>query len=220
MAKRRAKTLVNGRNAGSTAFLMLENYVFDSVAFRTMKVGPRALLLELIRRYNGSNNGSIALGVRTAAKVLDVSKDTASKYFGVLVERGFIAAARPGGFNMKDPQSRRSTEWRLTWIKTSCMPATKDFMVFGKKSTVSKIQFTGPGKSDTGKDGDTDCPRNRDLLGNDHRSTGPKKLDTYTFSHRRGTFDEQFDRSRCATTWASIRASGLLRIERKGSRTH
>ena len=205
MARRRAKILKNGRNAGSTGFLMLENYVFDCPAFRTMKVGPRALLLELIRRHNGSNNGSIALGVRAAAKLLEVSKDTASKYFGVLIERGFIAPARLGGFNMKDPQSRRSTEWRLTWIKTSCTAATKDFMAFGKKSAVPKIQSEGPEKLDANDDRDIDSPKKNDLLLNNPQFTGPKKPDTYTSSHRRGPFSGQLDRSPCAITWAAIR---------------
>lgn len=205
MARRRAKVLKNGRNAGSTGFVMLENYVFDSLAFRTMKVGPRALLLELIRRHNGSNNGSIALGVRAAAQLLDVSKDTASKYFGVLIERGFIAPARLGGFNMKDPQSRRSTEWRLTWIKTSCTAATKDFLVFGKKSAVPKIQSEGPEKLDTNHDSNIDRPKKKDLLSDNPQFRGPKKPDTYTSSHRRGSFSAQVVRPPCAITWAAIR---------------
>lgn len=207
MARRRGRLLVNGRNAGSTAFLMLENYVFDSLAFRTMKVGPRALLWELIRLHNGNNNGSIGLGVRNAAKLLAVNKDTAQKYFEALVERGFIAPARRGGFNMKDPQSRRSTEWRLTWIKTDCMAATKDFMDFGKKSTVPKIKTEGPENSDIGDNSEPDRPKKSDLPSKYYQPIGPKNLDTSISSHRRGLLNRQFDRSPCTATWAAIRST-------------
>lgn len=140
MAKRKPKLLRNGRNAGSTAFLMLDHYIFDCAACRTMKPGPRALLDELIRRHNGSNNGHIGLGQREAAKCLSVNKDTVPGYFATLIERGFIAPARPGSFNMKNPESRRATEWRLTWIKTDCMAATNDFIAWSRqKSTARKI---------------------------------------------------------------------------------
>ncbi len=205
MARRKARLLPNGRNAGSTHFVMLDNYVFDCVAFRTMKAGPRALLFELIRLHNGTNNGSIGLGARRAAVLLGANKDTANKYFWVLMERGFIAPARPGGFNMKDPESRRSTEWRLTWIKTSCMPATKDFLNFGKKNTVPKIRTTGTEIADTIDSDDAVRPKKADLLGKYDQRVGPKKSDTYTSSHRRGPDAEEHDRIECVLTWEAIR---------------
>jgi hypothetical protein len=114
MSRVKPRIRKNGRNAGSTNFVMLDNYIFDCLAYRTMKPGPRALLWELIRLHNGNDNGRIGLGVRNAAQALGVSKDTAAGYFETLMKRGFIAVARSGGFNMKDPQSRRASEWRLT----------------------------------------------------------------------------------------------------------
>jgi hypothetical protein len=118
MSRARPRVLKNGRNAGSTRFVMLDHYIFDCPAYRAMKAGPRALLWELIRLHNGSNNRRIGLGVRSAAHALNVSKDTAAAYFSMLIERGFIAITQLGGFNMKDPQSRRASEWRLTWVGT------------------------------------------------------------------------------------------------------
>lgn len=203
--RRKARMHPNGRNTGSTAFLMLDNYIFDCLAYRTMKPGPRTLLWELIRRFNGSNNGAIGLGVREAADQLGVTKDTASGYFRELIERGFIASARPGGFNMKDPQSRRATEWRLTWMKTDCMAATKDFLVCSKKSTVLNIRTAGPKNLDADKEKVAECPENLDLSGHFRRSIGPKNPDTYTSSHRRGAIEGRVDRSSCASTWAAIR---------------
>lgn len=206
MARRRARLLKNGRNAGSTAFLMLDHYIFDCAAYRTMKPGPRALLDEMIRRHNGSNNGRIGLGQREAAKCLNVNKDTVPAYFATLIERGFIASARSGGFNMKDPESRRSTEWRLTWIKTDCMAATKDFMGWGKeKSTARKIGAVGPENPDTDGLAAPDCPKNPDLSSRFRRPVGPENPCTYTSSHRRGTFSQPAIPSPCAATLKAIR---------------
>ncbi len=187
MARRKAKVLKNGRNAGSTAFLMLDYYIFDCAAYRTMKPGPRALLDELIRRHNGGNNGHIGLGQREAAKCLNVNKDTVPGYFGTLIERGFVAPARLGGFNMKNPETRRSTEWRLTWLKTDCMAATKDFIAWSReKSTVRKIGTACPENPDTDSKCAPDCPKNPDLSKRFRHPERPENPGTYTSSHRRG----------------------------------
>lgn len=197
--------LPNGRNRGSTHFVMLDHYIFECEAYRTMKPGPRALLWELIRRFNGENNGHIGLGVRDAAKRLMANKDTASAYFHELIERGFIAPARPGGFNMKDPQSRRSTEWRLTWFKTDCMAATKDFMDIGNKSTVPKNQPRGPEKTDAMEISETARPKKHDQSVYKIQTIGPTEPDTYISSHRRGSIGDQTALSPCAVTRAAIR---------------
>lgn len=204
MARRRAKTLRNGRNSGSTAFLMLDYYIFDCPAYRTMKPGPRALLNELIRRHNGTNNGRIGFGVRAAAEALCVSKDTASAYFETLGERGFIALARPGGFNMKEPQSRRATEWRLTWIKTDCTTAKRDFLAYGKKSAVLENGTLGPKNPDSADDLGAERPKNPDLSARFDCAPGPKNSDTYTSSHRRWPFTGPVNGSACNETRAAI----------------
>lgn len=121
--------LSNGRSERSGGFIKIPHYLFGSPAYRSMKPGPRALLNEIIRRYNGNNNGSIGLGRREACKALSMGdKDTIGKYFDELVSKGFIACSRSGGFNMKDPESRRASEWRLTWERCDNEPPTKEFM--------------------------------------------------------------------------------------------
>lgn len=217
MAKRKPKLLRNGRNAGSTAFLMLDHYIFDCAACRTMKPGPRALLDELIRRHNGSNNGHIGLGQREAAKCLSVNKDTVPGYFAALIERGFIAPARPGSFNMKNPESRRATEWRLTWIKTDCMAATNDFIAWSRqKSTARKIGTVGPENPDTERETVPECPKNPDLSTRFRRPIGPENPGTYTSSHRRGPFPAPVMPTPCRATWATIRG-GLYALEAKSA---
>lgn len=84
-----AKTYKRGKRGGGR-FVQLNEYLQRSVAWATMKAGPRALYIELRRRYNGANNGEIILSHRDAAKALNVNRDTVTGYFHVLQERGFI----------------------------------------------------------------------------------------------------------------------------------
>ena len=108
---------------------MLPHYLLRSEAYRSLKPGPVALLVQIVLRYNGSNNGLIGLGRREACEAISISdKDTASKYFRELEEKGFIKATKHGAFNMKDPSARRATEWALTWERLNEQPPTKEFM--------------------------------------------------------------------------------------------
>lgn len=184
MAKRKNRLFPNGRNATSTSFIMLENYVFDSPAFRSLRPGPRALLLELIRRHNGNNNGTIGLGVREAAVAICVGKNAAESYFRTLVEAGFIARERFAGFNMKDVTGRRATEWRLTWIRTERTPATKEFLKAREKSTVPMKGTMRPHERDKAPSPPPDCPHERDVNANIEPLERPRERDTYISSHR------------------------------------
>lgn len=144
-----------GRSKGGGPFLMIDHYVFECPAFRALQVGPRALLLELIRKFNGSNNGQIGFGTREAGPRLNVGKDTVNNYFHALEDAGFIVRQHPGGFNMKDKAARRASEWRLTWHPSAGQLATKEFM---KKSTVQKIRTSGIDNLDRSVKSDDDCP--------------------------------------------------------------
>ncbi|MEL6642659.1 MAG: hypothetical protein AAFO57_00785 [Pseudomonadota bacterium] len=78
----------NKRGAGR--FVQLHHWVMQTEAWRTMKPGPRALFVELKRRFNGTNNGRITLSHREAAALLNVSRNTVAAYFETLMARGFI----------------------------------------------------------------------------------------------------------------------------------
>lgn len=99
----------------------------DSLAFRSLKPLPQALLVQMIRRFNGFNNGAIGFGHREAAAACNVNKDTIKQAFDDLQNRGLIRASRRGGFNMKDITARRATEWRLTWLDALGIKPTHDF---------------------------------------------------------------------------------------------
>ena len=125
---RRSNPDATGRSSGIEPFLKIERWMFDCPAYRTLKPGPRALMLELIRLFNGSNNGRIGMGVRTAGRALGVEPGTVGGYFHKLEDAGFIVATQRAGFNMKAPGDRTATEWRLTWLPSDGQAPTKEFM--------------------------------------------------------------------------------------------
>lgn len=125
----------DGRSKLSAPFVMLPHYVMDSTAYRSLKPGPRALLLELIRRFNGFNNGRIGLGLREACASLSMTdQESVGRYFAALVERGFIVCTKDAGFNMKSPIDRTAREWRLTWEPAEGLRPTKEFIDWGRNA--------------------------------------------------------------------------------------
>ncbi|GGL77503.1 hypothetical protein [Wenxinia marina] len=77
-----------GRSKGR--YVQLHEWFQRTEAWATMSPGPRALYVEVKRRFNGANNGDLFLSHRDAAKALNVSRNTASRYFAELQERGFL----------------------------------------------------------------------------------------------------------------------------------
>ena len=107
--------------------MMLKHWIFDCPAYRSLKPGPRAVLWELIRRYNGTNNGRIAYGARDMARAVQVAdRQTIASYERELESKGFIRAVRRGGFSVK-VSDRRVTEWAPTWERIGEELPTKEF---------------------------------------------------------------------------------------------
>ncbi len=75
---------------GAGLHVQLPEYLQATEAWATLKPGPRALYIELKRRFNGSNNGRIILSHREAAKALNVHRNTVGPWFAELEARGFI----------------------------------------------------------------------------------------------------------------------------------
>ncbi|WP_299661696.1 hypothetical protein [uncultured Ruegeria sp.] len=59
---------------GGPRHVQLMEWLQASQAWATLKPGPRALYVELKRRFNGGNNGEIFLSHRAAAKALNVDR--------------------------------------------------------------------------------------------------------------------------------------------------
>lgn len=100
-----------GRSKSGPPFLQLHWFMLESEAWARLTTNARAVYLEVARRYNGKNNGFLALSVRDAAERCRINKDTAKRAFDELQALGFIECAVAGGFSRK---VRHASEWRLT----------------------------------------------------------------------------------------------------------
>ena len=112
--------------------------MLNSSAYRSLNPTARAVLVELYRRHNGSNNGDIPLSVREAAEAVNVTKDTANKALWDIVDRGFARIMEKGAFKLK---ARHATTWWLTEFDGEGKMGTRDFMYW---QPPPKIQNTVP----------------------------------------------------------------------------
>jgi hypothetical protein len=104
----------NKRGAGR--FVQLPEWIMATDAWATLPPGPRALYVELKRRYNGANNGEIFLSHRDAAIAMNVHRNSVGPWFKVLEKRGFIYMTRaphlgPSGIG-------RASTWALAEART------------------------------------------------------------------------------------------------------
>jgi hypothetical protein len=106
---------------------MLFHYMQDSQAWKSLGAIPRAVYLDIAKRYYGSNNGQVGYSIRCAAAELHIGKATAKRALDHLEDRGFIVAVKRGHFKLK---ARHATEWRLTQYPCNNDMATKDFMTW------------------------------------------------------------------------------------------
>lgn len=117
---------------GAGRHVQLPEWLQASEAWRTLPVGPRALYVELKRRFNGSNNGRVILSHRDAAKAVNAHRNTVGRWFTELEERGFIVMTQaphlgPSGIG-------KSSHWMLAEYPSSDLkPATRAFMRWSEK---------------------------------------------------------------------------------------
>ncbi len=119
-----SKVNAKGRNDGAKHVRMYW-WLLDSPAYRHLSCYGRALLIEIIYRHNGENNGRVLMSVREAADRLGVAFNTALKALAELQDKGFIRLAKAGSFTLK---RRHATEWTLTMFTVGDNKPTKDFI--------------------------------------------------------------------------------------------
>ena len=117
---------------GAGRHVQLPEHLQASEAWASLKPGPRALYVELKRRFNGNNNGRIVLSYRDSAVAINVSRNTVGAYFAELEERGLIAMTRapflgPSGVG-------QASLWALQELPTADgKPATRGFQSWREK---------------------------------------------------------------------------------------
>lgn len=124
--KRGQRVDQTGRSIPKKSFVMLEKYMLNSLAYRSLSCNARALYIEFKLRYNGGNNGELSMSVREAcASIGRKSTNTVDPTLKELQEKGFIRPHTLGAFTRK---FRHATTWILTEYEFAGKPATKDFM--------------------------------------------------------------------------------------------
>jgi hypothetical protein len=114
---------------GAGRFVQLTEYMQATAAWRDLKPGPRALYVELKRRFTGSNNGEIFLSHRDAARLLNVHFNTVGGYFAALEDHGFIRMTV--GPHLGPSGIGQAAKWALEEMPTQDgRPATKGFAVW------------------------------------------------------------------------------------------
>jgi hypothetical protein len=69
----------------------LYRWMLDSPAYLSLTCPARAVLIEIARGHDGTNNGRLGLSIRRASERCRIARGTAQRAFAELQERGFIA---------------------------------------------------------------------------------------------------------------------------------
>ena len=107
----------------------------DSAAWRHASLRARAILLELVKRHNGYNNGKIGMSQREMSVAIgSASFGTVAKATAELIQHGFVDLAWEG-----EAWARKAREFRITWLPTGepphLKPATDDWRAFSGATT-------------------------------------------------------------------------------------
>lgn len=99
----------------SKRFMGLPHCVLDSVAYVDLTPMERAILVEIVRVFDGRNNGRITLSYKQLAARLGRKNEAPfSRAIGRLISHGFLELSVEAVW-----QERRAREYRLTFANTS-----------------------------------------------------------------------------------------------------
>ena len=146
-------------------YFQLHHYMLKTDAWRALSAAARAVYIQIGARYNGSNNGKLALSVRDAASECNIATNTASQAFKDLVDLGFIEETRHGGLSRK---TRIASEWRMTAFRCDLTGALKTslFMQRGAQARESRLPRSRP---QTGRLSQTTTSQTREPVSIDGR---------------------------------------------------
>lgn len=116
VAARRARS-------GQGRRVQLLHSIFMSPKYRSLSGPAKVVLVELMRRYNGSNNGRILFGLHHGVHI-GLSRDVTRRAIEQLAAAKFIVEHEPA----KPGRQGKPRRWRLTMYKADGQRATSDFV--------------------------------------------------------------------------------------------
>ena len=135
------------RSEKKDRYFALHHYMLKTDAWRALSAPARVVYLQIGFRYDGFNNGRIAMSVRDAASECGLAKDTANRAFKELVDLGFIEETRHGGLSRK---TRIASEWRMTAFKCDLTGAFKS-VLFMQRGEIARSHRMPRSRPQTGR---------------------------------------------------------------------
>ena len=108
--------------------IMLKDRWLDAPAYRRLSAAAKAVLTELLRRENGSNNGRIRFSGADHPTVGHANPQKTNRALRELRAEGFVVETRPTGRSGKPGVSGKTRTWRLTMIAADDEDPTLDFL--------------------------------------------------------------------------------------------
>ena len=126
-----ARANKKGRSKTRGPFILITHDLMDSPAWLDLKPSARAVYQQLLKRYNGRNNGTIAASVRALGEECRMSKDSVTPALEELISHGFVEVTREAAFTQKH---KRAREFRLTAEKCDLTgePPTRIWKIWTK----------------------------------------------------------------------------------------
>ena len=126
----------------------LPKCVHKSAAYRSLDLYARAVLLEILSRFNGYNNGTIGCSVRELGEGLGNQNYTRiSKALADCMERGLLDIGHESLW-----KERHSRQWRLTFISSGNPPfvksATNEYRDWTPQKSVDPVSTDGGRSAD------------------------------------------------------------------------
>jgi hypothetical protein len=134
-----------GRRSHGPPFVQVYLYILKSPAWLALSCNARAAYLQLASRYNGTNNGYLALSARILAQEMNCSPQTASRALIELEDAGFIETTFLASFTLR--KDRKASEYRLTVYRCDRTgePPSKKFMRWHSSKFAKSVSTDGTG---------------------------------------------------------------------------
>ena len=126
----------------------LPKCVKHSEAYRSLDLYARAVLIEILDRFNGYNNGQIGCSYREIAEGLGNKNFTRiARAVADCMERGLLDIAHEAVW-----KERHSRQYRLTWIMSGKPPftakATNEYLGWSEKKAADHVSADGNNSAD------------------------------------------------------------------------
>lgn len=128
----------------------IPHVVMDSLAYRLLSINARAVLFEIVRKFNGYNNGTIGIGYREIAQRLNrKGMHFIAPAIEELIDHGFLELTATQSW-----KDKRVREHRITFISTTGVGhrgnATNEYLNWTPGPSRAKRKSSRKGKFSAG----------------------------------------------------------------------